>query len=92
MYRYRKQKQKTQCKQNDNEDQTTQQAFFQQKAELDAESKQQYEMEANEIRFELSEGCRHELPTQGVKRQELKGEEHCSELRGDNDKLTNWVK
>ena len=41
-------------------------------------------MEVSESRYELSDESRQELPTQGVKRQELKGEEHCRELKGDD--------
>ena len=48
------------------------QSFVRPKAELDAEERKRYELEAIE--------SRHELPTKDVKRQELKGEEHCREL------------
>ena len=62
------------------------QPYLQQKAELEAEEKRKHELEARERRYEMGiEGERYELPVeeQGLMirtRQELKGEEHSTEL------------
>ena len=63
-----------------------QQPYLQQKAELEAEEKRKYELEARERRYEIGvEGERYELPVEGQDmmirtRQELRGEEHSTEL------------
>ena len=63
-----------------------QQPYLQQKAELEAEEKRKYELEARERRYEMGvEGERYELPVEGQDmmiqtRQELRGEEHSTEL------------
>ena len=62
------------------------QPYLQQKAELEAEEKIKHELEARERRYEMGiEGERYELPVeeQGLMirtRQELRGEEHSTEL------------
>lgn len=62
------------------------QPYLQQKAELEAEEKRKYELEARERRLEMgNEGERYELPVEGEgrmirARQELRGEEHSTEL------------
>ena len=62
------------------------QPYLQQKAELEAEEKMKHELEARERRYEMgSEGERYELPVeeQGLMirtRQELRGQEHSTEL------------
>ena len=62
------------------------QPYLQQKAELEAEENRKHELEARERRYEMgSEGERYELPA-GERdamrrtRQELRGEEHSTEL------------
>ena len=62
------------------------QPYLQQKAELEAEEKRKHELEAREMRYEMGvEGERYELPVEGQgmmiqTRQELRGEEHSTEL------------
>ena len=62
------------------------QPYLQQKAELEAEEKRKHELEARERRYEMGvEGERYELPVEGQdmmiqSRQELRGEEHSTEL------------
>ena len=62
------------------------QPYLQQKAELEAEEKRKHELEARERRYEMGvEGERYELPVEGQDmmiqtRQELRGEEHATEL------------
>lgn len=62
------------------------QPYLQQKAELEAEEKRKYELEARERRLEMgNEGEIYELPVEGEgrmirARQELRGEEHSTEL------------
>ena len=63
-----------------------QQPYLQQKAELEAEETRKHELEARERRYEMGvEGERYELPVEGQgimihTRQELRGEEHSTEL------------
>ena len=60
--------------------------YLQQKAELEAEEKRKYELEARERRYEIgNEGERYELPVEEGdlmirSRQELRGGEHAREL------------
>lgn len=61
------------------------QPYLQQKAELEAEEKRKYELEARERRLEMgTEVERYELPVEEGRmiqtRQELRGEEHSTEL------------
>ena len=62
------------------------QPYLQQKAELEAEEKRKHELEARERRYEMGvEGERYELPVERQDmmiqtRQELRGEEHSTEL------------
>ena len=62
------------------------QPYLQKKAELEAEEKRKHELEAREMRYEMgTEGERYELPAgerDSMKRtrQELRGEEHSTEL------------
>ena len=63
------------------------QPYFQQKGELEAEEKRKYELQAEERRYELEENEISEMPTEeenskcsNLRRQELRGEEHCQEL------------
>ena len=73
--------------QNKGSPQKDTQPYLQRKAELEAEEKQKHELEARERRYEMgSEGERYELPAGGERdsmrrtRQELRGEEHSTEL------------
>ncbi|CAF9940425.1 hypothetical protein IMSHALPRED_002020 [Imshaugia aleurites] len=62
------------------------QPYLQQKGELEAEGKRKHELEARERRYEMgNEGERYELPVEEEDlmirtRQELRGEEHSTEL------------
>ena len=63
------------------------QPYLQQKGELEAAEKRKYELQAEERRYELEENEIFEMPAKeersgisGLRRQELRGEEHCKEL------------
>ena len=63
------------------------QPYLQQKGELEAEEKRKYELQAEERRYELEENEIFEMPAKeekrercNLRRQELRGEEHCREL------------
>ena len=62
------------------------QAYIQQKAELEVEENDRFELEARERRFEIGhEGERYEMPGNEdmmSTRQELRGGEHSKELEG----------
>ena len=60
---------------------------LQQKGELEAEGRRKYELEAEARLYELEENEIGEMPTTeegnnraAIRRQELRGEEHCREL------------
>ncbi|CAF9918073.1 MAG: hypothetical protein HETSPECPRED_003658 [Heterodermia speciosa] len=62
------------------------QAFFQQKGELEAEERREYELHHEECRYELEENEIREMPvTEGInmtalQRPELRGDDHVKEL------------
>lgn len=58
-----------------------QQPYLQQKAELEAEEKRKYELEAAERRYELDGNDRHELSADVRRRQELQGPEHVHQIQ-----------
>ncbi|KAL8748513.1 MAG: hypothetical protein Q9184_007251 [Pyrenodesmia sp. 2 TL-2023] len=89
--RYRKRRRQTQPTSPKPTTPAEDQPYFQQKGELDAEESTKYELDAEQKEHEL-EGDNEirELPTNakaceriGLDRYELRGEEHCEEMRAE---------